>query len=101
MNSSSILEVTSEARTAGFKALSDPARLRILDLLSSGTRCVCELEVEMSCPSNLLAYHLGILKQAGLVEGTKRGRRTDYRLLPDGLQVMRAKLDHLAKAAAR
>ena len=101
MNSSIILEGSTEASTAGFQALSDPARLRILDLLSSGTRCVCELEVEMSCPSNLLAYHLGILRDAGLVEGTKRGRRTDYRLLPDGFQMMRAKLDHLAKGAPR
>jgi ArsR family transcriptional regulator len=101
MNSSIILEGSTEASTAGFQALSDPARLRILDLLSEGTWCVCELELEMSCPSNLLAYHLGVLRDAGLVEGTKRGRRTDYRLLPDGLRVMQAKLDRLAKGAPR
>jgi DNA-binding transcriptional ArsR family regulator len=40
MNPSSILEATSEASVAGFKALSDPARLRILDLLSKETRCM-------------------------------------------------------------
>ncbi|MCJ7832117.1 MAG: ArsR family transcriptional regulator, partial [Actinobacteria bacterium] len=56
-----ILEQSSGSFVLGFKALSDPARLQILDLLSSGSRCVCELEVEMSCASNLLAYHLGIL----------------------------------------
>ena len=96
MNASTILEESTTTDAAGFKALSDPARLRIIGLLSEGTRCVCELEVEMSCPSNLLAYHLGILKEAGLVEGTKRGRRTDYRLLPGGLETIQARLNRLA-----
>jgi len=82
---------------AGFKALSDPARLRILDLLSTGSRCVCELEVEMSFASNLLAYHLGVLKEAGLVHGTRQGRRTNYELLPDALDAMRRELDRLAQ----
>jgi len=101
MNASTILEESAAADTTGFKALSDPARLRILDLLSEGTRCVCELEAEMSCPSNLLAYHLGILKEAGLVVGKKRGRWTDYRLVPGGLDALRAELDRLAGASGR
>lgn len=83
----------------GFKALADPARLQILDLLSSGSRCVCELEVEMSCASNLLAYHLGILKQAGFVRGTKQGRRTHYELLPEALDTMRDGLGELLRRA--
>jgi ArsR family transcriptional regulator, arsenate/arsenite/antimonite-responsive transcriptional repressor len=96
MDSSILLEHSTTPLEAGFKALSDPARLRILDLLSSGSRCVCELEVEMSCASNLLAYHLGLLKQAGFVEGTKEGRRTHYRIIPDAFQALCGELDRLA-----
>jgi ArsR family transcriptional regulator len=96
MDSSTILERSVTSLEVGFKALSDPARLQILDLLSSGSRCVCELEVEMSCASNLLAYHLGVLRQAGFVEGTKEGRRTHYRLVPDAFQALCRELDRLA-----
>jgi ArsR family transcriptional regulator len=49
------------------KALSDPIRLEILDLLMQGDSCNCELNEKLGLPSNLLSYHLRLLRRAGLV----------------------------------
>jgi len=62
------------------KALADPIRLAIIRELQGGTRCACQLsEVAETTPS-LLSYHLGILRDAGLVTSAKRGRWVDYTL---------------------
>ena len=66
-----------------FGALSDPIRLSIVDQLSVEQRCVCELQEELDIAPNLLSYHLRILREAGLVESTRRGRWVDYRLADD------------------
>ena len=67
-----------------FAALSDPIRLRILDTLSADQRCVCEIQETIDdVAPNLLSYHLRVLREAGLVESTRRGRWVDYRLSPD------------------
>ncbi len=86
-----------ESRIAIFKALADPARLDILEMLSPEIRCNCHLQDQMDLAPNLLSYHLKILREAGLIFGTKRGRWVDYALtaqardlvvsaLPEGLQ---------------
>jgi ArsR family transcriptional regulator len=63
-----------------FGALSDPIRLSILDHLGRDQWCVCELQEALDVAPNLLSYHLRILREAGLVESTRRGRWVDYRL---------------------
>jgi ArsR family transcriptional regulator len=60
--------------------LSDPIRLSILDRLDHDQRCVCELQEALDLAPNLLSYHLRVLREAGLVESTRRGRWVDYRL---------------------
>jgi ArsR family transcriptional regulator len=45
---------------------------------------------------NLLSYHLRILREAGLVEGTRRGRRIEYRARPAGLRELAVELVRLA-----
>lgn len=61
-------------------------------------RCVCELQVELGMASNLLSYHLRILREASLVIGTRRGRRVEYRIEPLGLELLRRDLDLLLPA---
>jgi len=78
-----------ESAAAGFSALGDPIRLQILAGLSGGQRCVCELLEEIDIAANLLSYHLRVLRDAGLVEASRRGRWVDYRLAPDGLEALR------------
>jgi ArsR family transcriptional regulator len=62
------------------KALADPTRLRIVALLGAGPRCVCSLQEEVDVAANLLSHHLKVLREAGLIAGTRRGRWIDYRL---------------------
>ena len=75
---------TLEVRAALLAAVADPVRLGLLDQLAqSGTRCVCNLQTDPPIASNLLSYHLKVLRDAGLVTAQKRGRWVDYTLADD------------------
>ncbi|MDA8038928.1 MAG: metalloregulator ArsR/SmtB family transcription factor [Actinomycetota bacterium] len=65
-------------------ALGDPVRLAIVGVLAEGEHCVCDLLDRVPVAANLLSYHLKVLRDAGLVQGSKRGRWIDYRLDGDG-----------------
>ncbi len=52
---------------AVMKALSDPTRLMILDLLMEGVQCNCYLGDRLGLPMNLISHHLKVLREAGLV----------------------------------
>jgi len=63
----SVGECTPEEVVAMLKALADPNRLRIFDLLMQGDSCNCELKEKLGLPPNLLSHHLRVLREAGLV----------------------------------
>lgn len=69
-----------------FHALSDPIRLRALDLLREGEMCVCDLQDELDLAQSRLSFHLRVLKDAGLVEDRREGRWSYYTILPDALE---------------
>jgi ArsR family transcriptional regulator len=50
------------------KALGDPKRLLLLELIQSGTQCNCEFSDSLNLQPNLISHHLRILKEAGLVD---------------------------------
>lgn len=85
----------SSTPSRGFGALRGPARLTILSELHRGTNCVCELAPKLGMAPNLLSYHLRVLREAGLVEGTRRGRRIEYRVRPKGLEELTVELVRL------
>lgn len=64
----------------GLVALADPVRLAIVGVLADGERCVCDLRERVPVAANLLSYHLRVLREAGLIVSTRRGRWVDYRL---------------------
>ncbi|MDI3193664.1 helix-turn-helix domain-containing protein [Pseudarthrobacter sp. AL07] len=66
-----------QARVAKHAALADPARLRIVDLLTLGDLAPTELQAELGMPSNLLSHHLRALEGAGLT--TRRRSEADRR----------------------
>ncbi len=68
-----------------FKALSDPHRLRILDRLRSGERCVCDLIDALDAGQSLLSFHLKVLKDAGLVTDRREGRWSYYTINTEAL----------------
>ncbi|MFO8007769.1 MAG: metalloregulator ArsR/SmtB family transcription factor [Candidatus Brocadiia bacterium] len=65
-----------------FKALSDPLRLRLLQMLPAGggkgELCVCDLARELGISQPCLSHHLNVLKQAGLVDFEKDGCSAFY-----------------------
>ena len=63
------------------KALSDAIRLRIINLLYGGELCVCEIVDALSLPQSTISRHLTVLKNAGIVEDSKRGQWVFYKLL--------------------
>ncbi len=75
-----------ERHAALFHALSDPRRLRILDLLRGGEQCVCDLQAALDCGQSLLSFHLKTLREAGLVASRREGRWAHYRLASDALE---------------
>lgn len=82
-----------------FQALSDPKRLRILELLREGERCVCELTDALGVGQSLLSFHLKTLRDAGLVRGRRDGRWVHYSLDRQALHDVRGRLGHLLGAA--
>ncbi|SEP82807.1 helix-turn-helix domain-containing protein [Arthrobacter sp. OV608] len=75
-----------EARVARHAALADPARLRIVDLLTLGDFSPTELQAELGMSSNLLAHHLRTLEDAGLAtrHRSEADKRRSYLRLAAG-----------------
>ncbi|SDI45877.1 ArsR family transcriptional regulator [Planococcus glaciei] len=64
-----------------FKALADPKRLELLNLICRrGSVCVCDLVDEMAIPQSKLSYHLKILLNAELLHKENRGTWSYYSL---------------------
>ena len=78
-------------------ALADPARLQITDTLLAGDASPSELAAMLVMPSNLLAHHLHVLEQAGII--TRRRSEGDRRRTY--LQLIPGALDQLAPPTAR
>ena len=57
-----------EQLTKCMKGLSDPKRLKLLNLIRKGTQCNCEFCDSLGLQPNLISHHLRILKNAGLVK---------------------------------
>lgn len=74
------------ARVAKHAALADPARLRIVDLLTVGDLSPTELQAELGMPSNLLSHHLRTLEGAGLAtrHRSEADKRRSYIRLAEG-----------------
>jgi ArsR family transcriptional regulator len=63
-----------------FKALSEETRLRILKLLERGELCVCDIVAALEMIQPKVSFHLGVLKEAGLIRDRKQGRWIHYRI---------------------
>jgi ArsR family transcriptional regulator len=77
-----------ERLASKFKALADPTRLAIVNQLAGAESvCVCNFErLGLSQPT--ISHHLRILREAGLVEGTRRGTWVYYRLVPEAVRAL-------------
>jgi DNA-binding transcriptional ArsR family regulator len=78
---------------AVLKALAEPNRWRIVELLSCEELCVCHLAEDLGLAQPLVSHHLKVLREAGLVESEKHHQWTYYRLRRDVLQVLGGQLE--------
>lgn len=88
-----------EAAAEVFKALSDPARLRILAHLAKNPQgaccgpepgvCACDLEAVTGLSQPTVSHHMKCLVAARLVRGQKRGRWTYYQIDPQGFALVK------------
>ena len=69
-----------EARARIIKAMAHPTRLFIVDELSRGERCVCELTEMVGADMSTVSKHLAMLRAAGIVQDEKRGSQVYYTL---------------------
>jgi DNA-binding transcriptional ArsR family regulator len=66
------------------KALGEPRRLEILELLRAGPRSVGEIAERVDVTQQAVSQHLAVLDRAGLVEARKEGTRSVYAVRPSG-----------------
>ena len=62
------------------KALADPHRWSVVDLLMDNPTTVAEMLEQLGLEQSLLSHHLRILRQEGIVESTREGKKVRYRL---------------------
>lgn len=67
-----------------FKALCDPKRLAILEILRDGEHCACDLMEETGIAQSALSYHMKILVESTLVESWQVGKWIHYRISDSG-----------------
>lgn len=61
--------------------MSEPVRLRILVMLTSGELCVCDIQRVLCLPQSTVSRHMSRLKLLGLVEDRRAGKWVHYRLV--------------------
>jgi ArsR family transcriptional regulator len=76
-----------------FHALADQIRLDVVELLSDGERCVCELMDQLGLAQSRLSWHLKTLTDAGIIRGRREGRWNYYSLNAEVLDEARAYLE--------
>jgi DNA-binding transcriptional ArsR family regulator len=75
------------------RAIAEPRRRRILELVREGERTAGEIAAEFDVTRPAISQHLTVLKQAGLVVERRQGTRRLYRARPEGLAGLREFVD--------
>ena len=71
---------SNEKAIDSLKALAEPIRLEIIESLSSGEKCVCDLMQETDLAQSKISFHLKVLKEAGVITDRQSGRWVYYQL---------------------
>lgn len=93
----------SEFLAPKFRALADPVRLRLLSLIASapaGEVCVCDLTPGFDVSGPTISHHLKVLREAGLIEGQRRGTWVYYRPVRERLSELARVLEVRAAEVA-
>jgi ArsR family transcriptional regulator len=74
------LAVKYRAQAQIMKALAHPTRLFIVEELSAGEQCVCEITEKVGVDTSTISKHLSVLKNAGIITDEKKGQNVYYSL---------------------
>lgn len=93
-----------EELASAFKALADPARLRLLGFIASqpeAEACVCHVVEPVGLSQSTVSHHLKLLHDAGLLDRDKRGPWVYYRIRRKRLDALRAALSTVGMTAPK
>ena len=78
-----------------FKALAEPARVRIVNILATSSEpvCVCDLVEPLALSQPTVSHHLKRLTDAGLLDREQRGRWAYFSLRPDAVETLARVVD--------
>ena len=80
------MQTAAAAENKIFQALADPSRRAILESLTRGEAAVKDLTARFDISQPAVSQHLATLRDAGLVNGRRQGRRVYYRVEPRGMK---------------
>lgn len=83
-----------------FKALSDPKRVQIIDMLSDGEKCACTLLEHFQIAQPTLSHDMKLLMNSGVVKSRREGQRTLYSLNMESLKGMQKTLKRMLQCGA-
>jgi ArsR family transcriptional regulator len=97
----SLSDDEADATAALFRALGDPARVRLINILAtSGTVCVCDLQAPLGLSQPTVSHHLKKLADAGLIEREQRGRWAYYSIADEAMERLAGLFDATKGARA-
>ena len=91
---------TAEQAQTLLRVLAEPIRLKVVQALAEGERCVCDLTAELGLAQSKLSFHLRVMREAGLLSARQQGRWIYYRLEAAPLQALQTWLGQLAADCA-
>src|SRR4051794_35731571 len=86
---------------AVLRALADPLRRRMVELLADEHLCTCHLVAETGASQTNISNHLRVLREAGLLVSEPAGRYTYHRLVADPFEALAGAVGHLSGRACR
>jgi ArsR family transcriptional regulator len=88
-------KAAAEELATAFRAVADPARLRLLSLIAArpgAEACACHLLAPLGLSQPTVSHHLKLLHEAGLLGRERRGTWVYYRIVPERLEALRGAL---------
>lgn len=96
-----VLDTTAAERLAAvFKALADPARVKLVSLIAAaegGEACICDLTEPLGLSQPTVSHHMKLLVESGLVTREQRGKWAYYRVNPEALDRLAAAVSTQSK----
>ena len=90
------MEIKFENHARVFKALCDPNRLVIIEMLQSGEKCACKILEDLNIVQSTLSHHMKILCESGFVDSRRDGKWMHYSLNKQGFETAKNLLAEIA-----